>query len=73
MLMAIGRVVPNVIGLNGYLRWLYQAASGAGANNMREFIRGMGYPWFYVADWTGSITQLGAILEIDRKVAELST
>ena len=67
MLMALG-----VLFQKGYVEWMsamtYQAASGAGANNMRELIRQMGSAH-------GSVTHLledpsSAILEIDRALAE---
>jgi aspartate-semialdehyde dehydrogenase len=67
MLMALGGLYER-----GLVEWMsamtYQAASGAGANNMRELIRQMGSVY-------GSVNNLiedpaGAILEIDRKVAE---
>jgi aspartate-semialdehyde dehydrogenase len=46
----------------------YQAASGAGANNMRELLRGMGVIHGAVADELA--TPASAILDIDRKVAQ---
>jgi aspartate-semialdehyde dehydrogenase len=46
----------------------YQAASGGGANHMRELIKGMGVVYGSVADELA--TPASAILEIDRKVAE---
>ncbi|NTU42339.1 MAG: aspartate-semialdehyde dehydrogenase [Nitrospirales bacterium] len=67
MLMALGGLYEK-----GLIEWMsamtYQAASGAGANNMRELLRQMG-------SIHGSVKGLlddpaGAILEIDRTVAE---
>jgi aspartate-semialdehyde dehydrogenase len=67
MLLALGGLYEQ-----GMVEWLsamtYQAASGAGANNMRELIKQMGSAH-------GSVRQLledpsSAILEIDRRVAE---
>lgn len=46
----------------------YQAASGAGANNMRELLRGMGVIHGAVAEELA--TPASAILDIDRKVAQ---
>ncbi|MDR3425926.1 aspartate-semialdehyde dehydrogenase [Silvimonas sp.] len=46
----------------------YQAASGAGANNMRELVKGMGVIHAAVADELAN--PASAILEIDRKVAK---
>lgn len=68
MLMAIGELFRR-----DWVEWVsamtYQAASGAGANNMRELIRGMGYIHDGVADELNN--PAGAILDIERKVAEL--
>jgi len=67
MLMALGGLYEQ-----GLVEWMsamtYQAASGAGANNMRELLKQMG-------SIHGTVKSLlddpsGAILEIDRKVAE---
>ncbi len=67
MLIALGGLFRR-----GYVEWLtamtYQAASGAGANNMRELLKQMG-----VAH--GAVQSLlddpaSAILDIDRKVAD---
>ncbi len=67
MLMALGGLYEK-----GLVEWMsamtYQAASGAGANNMRELLKQMGSAH-------GSVKSLlddpaGAILDIDRKVAE---
>jgi aspartate-semialdehyde dehydrogenase len=67
MLMALGGLYER-----GLVEWMsamtYQAASGAGANNMRELLKQMG-------SIHGSVKPLlddpaGAILDIDRKVAE---
>jgi aspartate-semialdehyde dehydrogenase len=46
----------------------YQAASGGGANHMRELLKGMGVIHAKVADELA--TPASAILEIDRKVAQ---
>ncbi len=68
MLMAIGELFKR-----GWVEWVsamtYQAASGGGANHMRELIKGMGYIHDGVAD--NLADPASAILEIDRKVAEL--
>ncbi len=67
MLMAIGGLFERNV-----VEWVtpmtYQAASGAGARNMRELIRQMGA----VSDEVKSLNDdpATAILEIDRKVAE---
>jgi aspartate-semialdehyde dehydrogenase len=67
MLLALGGLYER-----GLVEWMsamtYQAASGAGANNMRELIKQMGSAH-------GSVRNLledpsSAILEIDRRVAE---
>ena len=67
MLMAIGGLFDA-----GLIEWIspmtYQAASGAGARNMRELIQQMGAVHAEVADLLGE--PASAILEIDRKVAE---
>ncbi len=55
----------------GLVEWVssmtYQAASGGGANHMRELLKGMGVVHAAVADELA--TPASAILEIDRKVA----
>lgn len=67
MLMAIGGLFNE-----GLVEWVssmtYQAASGAGANNMRELIRQMGEINAAVADDLENPS--AAILDIDRKVAD---
>jgi aspartate-semialdehyde dehydrogenase len=67
MLMALGGLFDK-----GLIEWLssmtYQAASGAGANNMRELIAQMGELAADVADLLGSPAT--AILDIDKKVTE---
>ncbi|OOR87852.1 aspartate-semialdehyde dehydrogenase [Moraxella caviae] len=67
MLMAIGELFRR-----DWVEWVsamtYQAASGAGANNMRELINGMGALRDSVADELAN--PASAILEIDRKIAE---
>ncbi|MCD2165904.1 aspartate-semialdehyde dehydrogenase [Comamonas koreensis] len=56
----------------GLVEWVssmtYQAASGGGANHMRELLKGMGVVHAAVADELA--TPASAILEIDRKVAQ---
>ena len=66
MLMALGGLFENDL-----VEWLtsmtYQAASGAGAKNMRELLEGMGYLHAQVA---GELADpRSAILDIDRKVS----
>lgn len=67
MLMALGGLYER-----GLVEWMsamtYQAASGAGANNMRELLRQMGSVHGAVKDLLE--TPSSAILEIDRKVSE---
>ncbi len=67
MLMAIGGLFDA-----GLIEWIspmtYQAASGAGARNMRELIQQMGAVHAEVADLVAD--PAAAILEIDRKVAD---
>ena len=66
MLMAIGELFNR-----GWVEWVsamtYQAASGSGANNMRELIQGMGLLRDAVADELADPSS--AILEIDKKIA----
>ena len=66
MLMALGGLYEA-----GLVEWMtamtYQAASGAGANNMRELLSQMGASHASVADQL--TTPSSAILDIDRKVA----
>lgn len=68
MLMAIGELFNR-----GWVEWVsamtYQAASGGGANHMRELIKGMGHIHGGVAD--NLADPASAILAIDKKVAEL--
>ena len=56
----------------GLVEWVssmtYQAASGGGANHMRELLKGMGVVHGAVADELA--TPASAILDIDRKVAK---
>jgi len=56
----------------GVVDWVssmtYQAASGGGANHMRELLKGMGVVHGVVADELA--TPASAILDIDRKVAQ---
>jgi len=67
MLMAIGGLFEA-----GLIEWIspmtYQAASGAGARNMRELIQQMGAVHAEVAHLVSD--PASAILEIDRKVAD---
>lgn len=67
MLMALDGLFKN-----GLVEWAtsmtYQAASGAGAKNMRELIEGMGAINHQAADLIAN--PASAILEIDRKVAD---
>lgn len=68
MLMAIGALYQHDL-----VEWMsamtYQAASGAGAQNMRELLQGMGY----LRDGVQAelADPASAILDIDRRVAEL--
>ena len=68
MLMALGGLYEA-----GLVEWMsamtYQAASGAGAQNMRELIKQMGAIHGAVADDLAN--PASAILDIDRKVAEV--
>lgn len=65
MLMAVGSLIRE-----GWVEWVtsmtYQAASGAGANNMRELISQMGALHHAVADQLAD--PASAILEIDRQM-----
>ncbi|ULJ69101.1 aspartate-semialdehyde dehydrogenase [Wielerella bovis] len=67
MLMALGGLFQN-----GLVEWAssmtYQAASGAGAKNMRELISGMGAIHSQVASELAD--PASAILDIDRKVSD---
>ncbi len=67
MLMALGALFQK-----GYVEWMsamtYQAASGAGANNMRELLKQMGAAHASVS--TLLENPASAILAIDRKLAE---
>mgnify|MGYP001036234794 CR=1 FL=1 len=67
MLMAVGSLIRQ-----GWVEWItamtYQAASGAGAANMRELLSQMGYLQSAVADELA--TPSSAILDVDRKVSE---
>lgn len=67
MLMAIGELFRR-----DWVEWVsamtYQAASGAGANNMRELISGMGVLHDSVASELEN--PASAILEIDKKIAQ---
>ncbi|MGL6041349.1 MAG: aspartate-semialdehyde dehydrogenase, partial [Deefgea sp.] len=66
MLMGMGGLFKA-----GLVDWVssmtYQAASGGGANHMRELLKGMGVVYGAVADELA--TPASAILEIDKKVA----
>jgi aspartate-semialdehyde dehydrogenase len=67
LLMGVGGLFRE-----GLVEWVssmtYQAASGGGANHMRELLKGMGVVHAAVADELA--TPASAILEIDRKVAK---
>jgi aspartate-semialdehyde dehydrogenase len=67
MLMALGGLYEQ-----GLVEWMsamtYQAASGAGANNMRELLKQMGSIYSTVKPLLDDPS--GAILEIDREVAD---
>ncbi len=67
MLMALGGLFEK-----GLVEWIssmtYQAASGAGANNMRELIAQMGEIGSEVSDLLGDPSS--AIIEIDKKVTD---
>ena len=67
MLMAVGSLINE-----GWVDWMtamtYQAASGSGANNMRELLSQMGYLESQVA--AELATPSSAILDIDRKVTD---
>jgi aspartate-semialdehyde dehydrogenase len=67
MLMALGGLYEK-----GLVEWMtamtYQAASGAGANNMRELLRQMGSVHAVAKDLLD--TPSSAILEIDRRVSD---
>ncbi|MDO6385135.1 aspartate-semialdehyde dehydrogenase [Uliginosibacterium sp. 31-12] len=67
MLMALGGLFQNDM-VEWATSMTYQAASGAGAQNMRELIAQMGKIHASVADLLAD--PASAILEIDRKVAE---
>lgn len=68
MLMAIGALYQRNL-----VEWMsamtYQAASGAGANNMRELIQGMGAIYRGVEGLLND--PASAILDIDRQVAQI--
>ncbi len=67
LLMGVGGLFRE-----GLVEWVssmtYQAASGGGANHMRELLKGMGIIHAAVADELA--TPSSAILDIDRKVAK---
>jgi aspartate-semialdehyde dehydrogenase len=67
MLMALGGLLKR-----GLVEWMtamtYQAASGAGAQNMRELVQQMGAAYRSVEQLIGD--PAAAILDIDRKVAD---
>jgi len=67
MLMALGGLFQNDM-IEWATSMTYQAASGAGAQNMRELIAQMGSIHASVADLLAD--PASAILDIDRKVAE---
>lgn len=67
MLMAVGSLIHQ-----GWVEWItsmtYQAASGAGANNMRELLSQMGY--LHAAVEADLANPASAILNIDRQVTD---
>lgn len=67
MLMALGGLFQNNL-VEWATSMTYQAASGAGAKNMRELISGMGAIHHQVADELAN--PASAILDIDRKVSD---
>ncbi|OSI11895.1 aspartate-semialdehyde dehydrogenase [Neisseria canis] len=67
MLMALGGLFQNNL-VEWATSMTYQAASGAGAKNMRELISGMGAIHNQVADELAD--PASAILDIDRKVSD---
>ena len=67
MLMALGGLFQNDL-VEWATSMTYQAASGAGAKNMRELISGMGAIHGVVADELAN--PASAILDIDRKVSD---
>ena len=67
MLMALGGLFQNDL-VEWATSMTYQAASGAGAKNMRELIEGMGAIKAQVADELADPSS--AILDIDRKVSD---
>ncbi len=68
LLMGIGSLIRA-----GLVDWIssmtYQAASGGGANHMRELLKGMGVIHDSVADLLASPSS--SIIDIDRKVAQV--
>src|SRR3546814_9564333 len=64
--MGVGGLVRAVL-VDWVSSMTYQAASGGGANHMRELLKGMGVVHAAVADELA--TPASAILDIDRKVA----
>src|SRR5574343_63053 len=67
MLMALGGLVQNDL-VDWATSMTYQAAAGAGANNMRELLKGMGAVNAAVAAELAD--KNSAILDIDRKVSD---
>jgi len=67
MLMALGGLFQNDL-VDWATSMTYQAASGAGANNMRELLKGMGAVNAAVAAELAD--KNSAILDIDRKVSD---
>lgn len=68
MLMALGGLFQNNL-VEWATSMTYQAASGAGAQNMRELITGMGYLYNHTKELLDN--PKSAILDIDSKIAEL--
>lgn len=67
MLMALGGLFANA-GVEWISSMTYQAASGAGAKNMRELISQMGYLHSSVEQELGDLS--ASILDIDKKVKQ---
>ncbi len=68
MLMGLGSLFQNNL-VEWATSMTYQAASGAGAQNMRELITGMGYLYNNTKELLDD--PKSAILDIDRQIAEL--
>jgi aspartate-semialdehyde dehydrogenase len=68
MLMGLGSLFQNNL-VEWATSMTYQAASGAGAQNMRELITGMGYLYNNTKELLDD--PKSAILDIDRQIADL--